>query len=104
MLAGGHRDAGGVHAAAQRVEIGEHPCAKFVGHSPRAFGIGVQDADELGPFQLAIDTRVITTEITRVSIASWKGPSSSASWTPIPNARGEWPTNLAQGCSPISTL
>src|SRR5260370_31869706 len=63
MFARGHGDARGVQAAGQGVNIGQHCRAEFAGDSAGALRIGVQDADKLHPFKLAIDARVVTAEI-----------------------------------------
>src|SRR5207302_2118490 len=62
VLVGGHCDADGVHAAAQRFKIAEAG-TKLIGDAPSAFGIGVHDPNEVHAFDLAIDAGVVTSEI-----------------------------------------
>src|SRR5437588_5523163 len=63
MLARRDRDACRVHTAAQRSSVGQDRSAKFVGDPPGALRIGIYDANQLYPFELAIDARVIPSKI-----------------------------------------
>src|ERR1700756_1723957 len=63
MLACGHGEADGVHLTRQRIKIGQYPRAEFVGDTPGAFRIPVHNANQLHPFEPAIDARVVTPEI-----------------------------------------
>ncbi len=62
----GSRDgeAHGVDAVGrERVEVAKNTGAEFGGNFLRALGVGVDDADELGAFDLAPDANVVASEI-----------------------------------------
>src|SRR5260370_23677605 len=82
MFAGGHGEALGVHAAGQGVNIGQHCRAEFTGASAGALRIGVQDADKLHPFKLAIDARVVTAEIADANYGNANAPILHRTFAP----------------------
>ena len=57
-------EADGVDAIGRKsVQVAKNARAKFRGNFLRAFGIGVDDADELGAFDFAPDANVVASEI-----------------------------------------
>src|SRR6266478_7667163 len=64
MLGGGHGHADGIGSAAQLVERGEGMGPKFGGGSLRAFSAFVEDADQFGVLNFAVNARVIPPEFT----------------------------------------
>jgi hypothetical protein len=63
VFAGRYGDARCIDSAAQSFNIAEHGRAKFVGYALGAFGSRIHDADQLHPFELAVDARVIAPEV-----------------------------------------
>src|SRR5260370_2137329 len=82
MFAGGHGEALGVHAAGQGVNIGQHCRAEFSGGSAGASRIGVQEADKLHPFKLAIDARVVTAESADANYGNANAPILHRTFAP----------------------
>src|SRR4029077_7628890 len=64
VFGGGHGEADGVDAVGREsVQITKNTRAEFRGDFLVSVGFGIDDADELGAFDFAPDTNVVTSEI-----------------------------------------
>ena len=64
VFGSGHCEADGVDAVGrERIEVAENARAEFRGNFLRAFGVGINDADELSAFDFAPDANVVASEI-----------------------------------------